>query len=431
MVDNSILPTIITERTNVPVQRFDGDSATIVNFMKQDVDVQTVLATSSLFGWENLSTQCDILYVDGNQSSEESLATLFAGSEIPSIIIGCKLRDLAGGMDEARELVYPPGMNSSETSKREFALWENQPLRAPVSVSPFWHGQSLSLKGEESKGSVGVFLTPTGEKEESYALTASHVFPVTGSESTKDIITPGGLDILSALYSILETEQTETEKSNFLLTRFKERCGTLFSSHIGARENGWRSDWALVRLDPEWQGMNTRFYNENRMVKAFRLAKREGVDPSFSGKGAVLNRRDPMGGEACCKDGASTGTTSGVIGQTEAQLFRRGTADIADENEDPHNIEKCSFLLMNPLMASDGLDPISLGDICRRGDSGSAVFCADEKNNGWVWVGQLTSLMNSDDTRTVGLVIPQSEVLASIEEVTGTAWHLTSRKNCG
>jgi hypothetical protein len=31
-----------------------------------------------------------------------------------------------------------------------------------TSVGPFRHGQSISLLGEESKGSVGVFLSPDG-----------------------------------------------------------------------------------------------------------------------------------------------------------------------------------------------------------------------------------------------------------------------------
>lgn len=427
VVDNSILPTIVTERNNVPVQRFNGDSVTIVNFMKQEVDARAVLATASLFGWESLSTQCNILYIDGKQSNQQSLARSFTGSEIPYIIIECELRDIVSGMEKAQELVSPPGMNKVDISRRGFTLRTNSPLRAPLSVSPFRHGQSISRKGEESKGSVGVFLTPTGGKEESYALTASHVIPVTDPGSTKDIITPAGLDILSMLYAILKSKPTRTEDENFLLTRFEKRCGTFFMNHIGARENGWRSDWALIRLDPEWHGVNGSWHDSEEMVEAFYLAKGEIAKASFSGEEGILNCRDPMGGEPCCKDGAATGSTSGTIGQTDALLFRKHTADMADPEKDGHNIDRCKVLVMNPIM-DPFLDPKKLAEICEGGDSGSAVFCADEKNNGWVWIGQLTSVIHSG-LRSVGVVIPQSEVLGSLEDVTGRTWRLTSQKS--
>jgi hypothetical protein len=33
--------------------------------------------------------------------------------------------------------------------------------------------------------------------------------------------------------------------------------------HIGTNSNGWRSDWALIRLDGRWRGINGEWmYNE-------------------------------------------------------------------------------------------------------------------------------------------------------------------------
>lgn len=57
--------------------------------------------------------------------------------------------------------------------------------------------------------------------------------------------------------------------------------------------------------------------------------------------------------------------------------------------------------------------------VCMPGDSGSAVFCADENRDGWVWVGNLVSMVKEN-----GLVVPQSEFLASLDKASGKRWKL-------
>lgn len=52
------------------------------------------------------------------------------------------------------------------------------------------------------------------------------------------------------------------------------------------------------------------------------------------------------------------------------------------------------------------------------GDSGSAVSCADEHRDGWLWIGKLVSIVN-ENNKAHGLIVPQSEVLASVEEPSG------------
>jgi hypothetical protein len=414
---------MIAKETNAPVEEFKGDSNRIINFLKQEVNSQAVVATASLFGWKSLSTQCNVLYVDGDQASKESLAKSFAECEIPSIIIGGTLGDIASGIEEATKLISPPDMDNFDRSLRRLVLRKNSTPRTSVSVSPFRHGQSISLKGEESKGSAGVFLSPTDGTEECYLLTASHVLAVTDAQSTTDVITPGGLDILTMLLSTLTSKQDKTEYINLLLKRKEERCGTLAWHHIGSTENGWRSDWALARLDTEWRGVNGSWHQDSDLAVEYHVARGRTVAESFSGSAGVLNCRDPTAGELCCKDGATTGSTSGRIGETQARLFRKGTADSADPKKDRGNIDVCKLLLMNPKEIPD-THPRDWDKVCKPGDSGSAVFCADEESNGWIWVGQLSSRMNTDDGRAVGLVVPQSEVLRSIKKTTGRTWGL-------
>ena len=62
--------------------------------------------------------------------------------------------------------------------------------------------------------------------------------------------------------------------------------------------------------------------------------------------------------------------------------------------------------------------------VCMSGDSGSAVFCADENRDGWVWVGNLVSMVNAKG-QSYGLVVPQSEFLASLEKASGKRWKLS------
>jgi len=80
------------------------------------------------------------------------------------------------------------------------------------------HGQSISLRGAETKGSVAVFLSPEDEaKNRAYALTAYRVVPFISAKETR-VIAPGGLDILTRLLEI-RSRPTDYEELDFLLKR--------------------------------------------------------------------------------------------------------------------------------------------------------------------------------------------------------------------
>jgi len=83
------------------------------------------------------------------------------------------------------------------------------------------------------------------------ALTAYHVV----SANKTRVITPGGLDILTCLLEIC-SRLTDREELDLLLERWSNECGEVLYGHIGANGNGWRSDWALVRLENVWKGAN-------------------------------------------------------------------------------------------------------------------------------------------------------------------------------
>jgi hypothetical protein len=56
------------------------------------------------------------------------------------------------------------------------------------------------------------------------------------------------------------------------------------------------------------------------------------------------------------------------------------------------------------------------------------VFCPVPEKDGWSWVGQFVSIFYRKNGVSVGLMVPQSEILHSLKEVTGKSW-LLSVKN--
>ena len=409
---NTIPSTVPSSDSNKPVREFpSNDFSYIMNFMNNEPNVRTVTVTTSLFGWPRLSTLAVILYVDGEAGRKQGLAESATNTcNIPAIVIEATHQDLVSEIEEANELLQPPGLDIKALSARRCALIKNQPIRVPWSVSNFCHGQSVSLISQETKGSVGVFLSPVDnhDQEEVYAVTACHVlFPTSGSN---EVITPGRLDILSCLRNAVDAKHPREGELTYLLARSKEPCGTVSLQRIGVNENGWRDDSAIIKLDADWLGRNGLFHTDSSMVELC-LIKRD-VSPSFTGSNGIVDCLDPSAGLLCYKDGAATGTTAGIIGETEAHQFRRG-----GDADDPTTIEHCRFLMLNQY--GDAED-----SVCMSGDSGAAVFCADESRDGWVWVGNLVSKVNAKD-QSYGLIVPQSEFLASLEKASGKQWKLS------
>ena len=92
----------------------------------------------------------------------------------------------------------------------------------------------------------------------------------------------------------------------------------------------------------------------------------------------------------------------------------RGPAEIATEHSPGVGIGK--LLTWYRMFKNDG-------NVCAEGDSGSAIFVPAPERGGWEWVGQLVSMMQVE-SGGVGLVVPASQVLKSLEEDTGFTWEL-------
>ncbi|KAN0073241.1 hypothetical protein V8E54_008461 [Elaphomyces granulatus] len=181
-----------------------------------------------------------------------------------TIVITGEISHCTANEDAAIALLNPADNDKLAISQRMTKLKSNPIPRVPEVIGPIFHGQSLSLFHEASKGSFGVYLTPLdkGLDEAVYALTAAHVLPTDLSQATAErrIITPGGLDILTKLGEICNSKKSREDDLDFFLRRWHESCGEVFASHIETNSEDWRSDWALCHLAQEWQEGNGTWF---------------------------------------------------------------------------------------------------------------------------------------------------------------------------
>jgi hypothetical protein len=424
----------------------DVDLSYVVDYLRQETGARTVIATASKFGWENLWVQCICLYADADTT--QSLAESAAIQSGLTIILEGKLRYATTNEEDATtnegdattdeedeitneeavaRLLEPPDLSLLAISKRTFEIRRNyaKARRMVPKIGPFIHGQSISLLGAETKGSVAVFLSPEDETENRvYALTAYHVVPFKSANETR-VITPGGLDILSRLLEI-HSSPIHHEELDFLLKRFKNACGKAQYGHIGVTKNGWRSDWALVCLENEWKGVNGSWMDNKEMRQKYMLTS-SAPDMAFTGSSGIIACVDATAGSICYNDGASTGCTAGRIGETEALMFKKGTAEpiteeeIQEQNTPRSEVDRTTFVTVHPI--GNKRD-----DVVLPGDSGCGAFCPVPEKDGWSWVGQLVGIFYFEDGGSIGLMVPQSEVFHSLQEITGKSW-LLSVKN--
>jgi len=252
------------------------------------------------------------------------------------------------------------------------------------------------------------------------ALTAYHVVPPT-SATEMQVITPDGLDILTRLLENFEIRPTYHEELDFLLERWSKKC-EVRHRHIGANGNGWRSDWALVCLENEWKGVNGSWMNDE-MTDFYIQMNRGTPEETFTGTNGIVSCADPMADTICYKDGAGTGCTAGRVGPTEAFMFRKGTAEAITEEEMQEQKTPSSEVDCTRLVT---VHPIEVGDVALPGDSGCGVFFPVLEKDGWSWAGQFVSLFHSMKGPSLSLIVPQSEILRSLQEVTGKSWLLSN-----
>ncbi|KAJ5962655.1 hypothetical protein N7501_007596 [Penicillium viridicatum] len=403
-------PTILVPSQLQPVQPFDEDLSYISDFLRGSNTARAVVATRCKFGWPRLSIDCIYLYVDDDDTT--SLDAFLASEKVPVVVTKAQFSHAMDDVPKAQQFLEPPGLNEFELSERRCLLRKSPLPRAVQEHGHISHGQSVSLMDQESKGSVGVFLSPSGVEQKIYALTAYHVLPFkTSNESL--VRTPARLDLLSQLLSAVEN--ADHDRVGGLLRGWDESCGQVEYGHIGTTINGWKSDFALFSLNDKWTGANGQWYKPRELTDL--VMQTEKHQSKFLGTHGLVGNLDPQAGQICYKDGAATGRTTGTIGQTEALVYLKGTAGIAPPGTAPTGVEKSKLLTLH--------HPSREHAVCAKGDSGCGVFVPVPDEDGWKWVGQLVGILHVENGPPVGLMIPQTQVLESLKENTGIVWSLS------
>jgi hypothetical protein len=146
-------------------------------------------------------------------------------------------------------------------------------------------------------------------------------------------------------------------------------------------------------------------------------------EETFTGSSGIISCVDPMADTICYKDGASTGCTAGRVGPTEALMFQKGRAKVITEEETQEQNIPLSEVDCARLVT---IHPIGEEDVALPGDSGCGVFFPVLEKDGWSWAGQFVSLFHRKNGPSVSLIVPQSEILQSLQEVTGKSWLLSN-----
>lgn len=361
-----------------------------------ELSSRTVVATKFNFGWQSVHVKCDWLFVDTEMAEGFTQPLVQQKLQIwqrtPTVIMQGRIQPVGTTQEEMKEVLEPSGLADLELSQRRTYLrsLRHSTVRMVNSIGTFHHGQSISLKGTETKGSVGVFLTPSGDDDnQSYAVTAAHV--VLGDCNANEIphppppsgiITPGGLDILTRLQMLYPNKGEEGER-RFLLDMLNHECGEVVQSHIGSNKAGWRVDWALMKLNTGWEGKNGNWFEGDEMADLWITA--QGKYKSFTGAEGVTTARDPVAGEMCLKDGASTGLTAGQVGPAEALIFWRGTSNAVPAGKllhtPPNMLDHARAYIVMPHQTE-------VSSFGKPGNSGSAVFLRrrgkERVDMGWI-----------------------------------------------
>ncbi|KAA8894757.1 hypothetical protein FN846DRAFT_922774 [Sphaerosporella brunnea] len=314
------------------------------------------------------------------------------------------------------------------------------PVRAPLAPGPIVHGSSIGLaSGGESKGSVAVFLRPTTSsdlysKDSKYVLTAGHVvkpenipasFDLPFSDDVEQIprgafiTTPGRLDIVKLLHGMQACNELETPKAQYLVQAWSTNCGIVEGGRIGVDVAGFREDWALIKLEPTYDGNNGIWWNLPASLTQM-LQTSEGF------RGPVTGSKDPKVGEIWNKEGSATGWTSGKMSGTDVEIFLKGTTlpvnpdSVADGDVHPSN---CLEARLNLFVS------IEQTTMAAKGDSGAALYGvpSDCATGMLMFGGLVVSVFVPYDHRegpSLVMTVPQSRLFSQLKQETGLEWSL-------
>lgn len=232
---------------------------------------------------------------------------------------------------------------------------------------------------------------------------------------TGSIISPGRLDTLHILHQArCNGRLNETSIVELIISQEKE-IGKVICGRIGVKR-GYREDWSLIEIEEQRRGSNGTWWDYDTLKYNSQFV---GNDSASKFTGQITGAENPKSdGSIWFKDGAQSRWTVGTCSGVKAELFVKGSWPISDPDKDihPENIKKGSVLVFK----SGRSESFAEG-----GDSGAAVFRVDEDGQGVVFGGSIVSTFKSNTGGyDMTFVVPQKQLFAQIEEVTGAKWRV-------
>lgn len=192
-------------------------------------------------------------------------------------------------------------------------------------------------------------------------------------------------------------------------------CGAFQYGQLGVDEEGYREDWALIKLRDGFVGKNGTWW-EKRFLGKLRIQWKL-VRPETEFTGKVVSFEDPALGtsDVWFKDGATTGWTAGTLISTEVHLFLKGTTFGITESEGIHpaNIERAKVHTIKEMRG---------GTFATGGDSGSGVFKLTQDGRDFVFGAMVLSSFTLLVRSSLTMGVPATRVLAQVSKATGVEW---------
>jgi hypothetical protein len=122
----------------------------------------------------------------------------------------------------------------------------------------------------------GIFITPTTSghgfsADKTYLVTAAHVVQPGNNTTvqTVEIITPGHIDILVHLNFYKPYRDAEASLVDSIIRASRTQCGVVKGGRIGVDRAGYREDWAVIELDPLYNGENCVWWEDPDHLSRF------------------------------------------------------------------------------------------------------------------------------------------------------------------
>ncbi|KAI5846613.1 hypothetical protein DFP73DRAFT_526096 [Morchella snyderi] len=362
---------------------------------------------------------------------DETFDILGMDPEKPILTAIGYIGDMGTHSEEANRQLFG-GLNLTEISERDESVHSLCRIPRPIHHSvekPLAHGSNISRTGANERGSVGVFVRPTSDAGFGYCLTAGHIAINSADEGDQwgsTIQTLSGLDILRS-YAIVSSESKKVtteypedkekviDSWNSAVKRKEfEDIGSVAAYGIGTDPDGWVEDWAVVKMNDDWEGTNGSWYE----FDLYGIAKVLNMKTGSRVKEGLGPNTCVKRGEIVAKDGASTGISGGIVNGTCFYMYQRGEGSLKGAT---NSARPSSF---SPPAKLELILPIGDKPFCAGGDSGAAVFrVAQERLS---WCGMLVGIGNLEGAINIppgaGLMVPQAVLLKQMKDKTGSDW---------